>query len=198
MLLSFVSTVAAEDDPLKDPFGDELSMATPPPPSPEQMPTIRESTVRRAPPSDVCPSPRSLKTIRQLSDRVAAAKGEFPPECSLGQPAFQPRRWAPKTFTWTASGLCHRPLYFEDEQLERYGHSRAPLVQAVLSPAKFFLTFPVLPYEMGLYPPRECIYTLGYYRPGDYSPYMFDAIPFSMRAAACEAGAVTGALFALP
>ncbi len=46
---------------------------------------------------------------------------------------------------------------------------------------------------MGLYPPRECIYTLGYYRPGDYSPYIFDAIPLSMRAALFEAGAWTGA-----
>ena len=161
MLLGFVSTVAAADDPFKDPFGDGLSMATPPPPSPEKMPTIEESVARRAPPPDVCPSPRSLKTHPPVERQVAAAKGEFPPECGLGQPAFQPRCWGSKTFTWTASGLCHRPLYFEDEQLERYGHSRRPLVQAVMSPAKFFLTFPVLPYEMGLYPPRECIYTLG-------------------------------------
>ena len=115
-----------------------------------------------------------------------------------GAATFHARCWAPKTFTWTASALCHRPLYFEDEQLERYGHCQRPLVQCVLSPAKFFLTFPVLPYCMGLYPPRECIYTLGYYRPGDYSPYICDPIPLSKRAALVEGAAVTGALFALP
>ena len=94
-------------------------------------------------------------------------------------------------------GVSHRPLYFEDEQLERYGHCRRPLVQCVLSPAKFFLTFPVLPYEMGLYPPRECIYTLGTYRPGDCSPYYCEPIPLSVRASLFEAGAWPAGIFAL-
>ena len=92
-------------------------------------------------------------------------------------------------------GICHRPLYFEDEQLERYGHTRGPL-QYVISPAKFFVTFPILPYEMGLCPPRECIYTLGTYRPGDCSPYYREAIPLSLRASLFEAGFWTGGVFA--
>ncbi len=162
------------------------------------MPTIQDSITPKAAPRDGCPSPQSLKRISEITGSMAAEKGDFPPECSLGAATFHARCWAPKTFTWTASALCHRPLYFEDEQLERYGHCQRPLVQCVLSPAKFFLTFPVLPYCMGLYPPRECIYTLGYYRPGDYSPYICDPIPLSKRAALVEGAAVTGALFALP
>jgi hypothetical protein len=162
------------------------------------MPTIEESVKRKPITSETCPSPTSLKPIEQVSSDVKASRGDFPPECGLGQAVFQPRCWGPKTFTWTASALCHRPLYFEDEQLERYGHSRRPLVQYVLSPAKFFLTLPVLPYEMGLYPPRECIYTLGTYRPGDCSPYLCDPIPLSVRASLVEAGAWTGAVFLVP
>ncbi len=202
--LCLVSGAAAAEDPFQDPFGDALAQApaAPLPPAPpaastEKMPTVQESTQRKAVPKDVCVSPQSLKTIGQLSSSIAASKGDFPPQCGLGQAVYQPRCWGSKTFTWTASALSHRPLYFEDEQLERYGHCRRPLVQCVLSPAKFFLTFPVLPYEMGLYPPRECIYTLGTYRPGDCSPYWCEPIPLSLRASLFEAGAWPAGIFAL-
>ena len=119
-------------------------------------------------------------------------------ECTLGDKVFQTRAWLPTTFTWKASGLCHKPLYFEDVHLERYGHSWGPLAQPVLSGAHFFLTFPILPYKMGLYPPRECIYTLGYYRPGSCAPYMLDPLPISVRAALFEAGAWVGGVYLIP
>ena len=38
-----------------------------------------------------------------------------------------------------------------------------------------------LPYKMGLELPNECVYTLGYYRPGDCAPYLFDPLPISVR-----------------
>jgi len=59
-----------------------------------------------------------------------------------------------------------------------------PWVQPLASAANFFLTFPILPYKMGLEMPNECIYTLGYYRPGDCAPYLFDPLPISVRGAA--------------
>jgi hypothetical protein len=90
--------------------------------------------------------------------------------------------------------LCHKPLYFEDIQLERYGHALGPWVQPFASGVHFFLTLPILPYKMGLELPDECMYTLGYYRPGDCAPYMLDPIPLSIRAGLFEAGAwVAGA-----
>jgi hypothetical protein len=108
------------------------------------------------------------------------------------------QRWAPITFTWKASGLCHKPLYFEDVQLERYGHSCGPFLQPIASGAHFFLTVPLLPYKMGLEPPDECMYSLGYYRPGSCAPYMLDPIPLSVRAGLAEAGVVTGLVFLIP
>ncbi|MHB8900258.1 MAG: hypothetical protein ACYC6Y_16025 [Thermoguttaceae bacterium] len=121
-----------------------------------------------------------------------------PVSCTLGGGQFVPRQWAPTTFMWQASGLCHKPAYFEDVHLERYGHSWGPYIQPLMSGAHFFLNVPVLPYKMGLYPPNECIYTLGYYRPGSCAPYMLDPLPLSVRAALAQGGAVVGLAYLIP
>ncbi|HEX3727940.1 MAG TPA: hypothetical protein VHV08_16930, partial [Pirellulales bacterium] len=121
---------------------------------------------------------------------------DFPCECTLGtKTKFAGRDWAPLTFTWKATSVCHKPLYFEDAQLERYGHSWNPVVQPFMSAAHFFISVPLLPYKMGLNPPNECMYSLGYYRPGDCAPYMIDPIPLSLRGAAYQALGVTGFVF---
>lgn len=145
-----------------------------------------------------CPSPRDLKPISKVGYRITPEKGELPQECSLGDDQFRPRIWTPITFTWTASALCHKPLYFEEAQLERYGHTWGLCLQPVVSAAHFFVTVPIMPYLMGLNPPCECIYTLGYYRPGSCAPYMLDPLPLSVRAGLWEAGAWTGAAFVFP
>ena len=82
--------------------------------------------------------------------------------------------------------------------LERYGHSWGPFLQPVISGGHFFLTVPVLPYKMGLALPGECMYTLGYYRPGSCAPYMLDPLPLSIRAALLEGGAWVGAAAVIP
>ena len=146
-----------------------------------------------------CPTIKDLKKIGELTTSLTPEEGDLPQDCPLGKNAvFQPRNWAPITYAWTASGLCHKPLYFEDVQLERYGHMAGPWLQPFASGAHFFLTIPILPYKMGLEPPNECIYALGYYRPGDCAPYMLDPIPLSVRAALFEAGALTGAACVIP
>jgi len=134
-----------------------------------------------------------------LDINIVGTEGtDFPCECVLGNEVFQPRSWACTTYQWKASGLCHKPLYFEDVHLERYGHSSKPIVQDLLSGAHFFATLPLLPYKMGLETPCECIYPLGYYRPGSCAPYLLDPFPISVRAAAFEAGAVLGGIFLIP
>ena len=57
---------------------------------------------------------------------------------------------------------------------------------------------PILPYKMGLELPDECMYTLGYYRPGDCAPYMLDPLPVSIRAGLFEAGAWVGGAAIIP
>ena len=158
-----------------------------------------------------CPSPndKDLYTpIGELTtdisvkpDRDQAVDVEEPGKCVLSDKTLDPhtlRNWSPTTFTWKASGLCHKPLYFEDVQLERYGHSHGPYLQPIISGAHFFLSIPALPYYMGVYPPGECIYTLGYYRPGSCAPYMVEPFPLSFRGALAAGGIWTGAAFVIP
>jgi len=140
----------------------------------------------------------AFKPIGALTTNIAPSQGVLPQEHPLLAPAFQPRAFAPFTYNWVAPGLCHKPLYFEDVGLERYGHTCCPLLQPFVSGAFFFLTIPVLPYEMGVEPPCEDIYALGYYRPGSCAPYILDPIPLSVRGAVFEAGAWVGGVFAFP
>lgn len=139
-----------------------------------------------------------IDTISLDISLKGVAGKHYPFSCGLGEQPFRGRRWDQVTFMWKASGLCHKPLYFEQVQLERYGHSWGPYVQPIISGAHFFATFPVLPYKMGIQAPNECVYTLGYYRPGNCAPYMIDAVPFTWRAAAFEAGAWVGGAAAIP
>jgi hypothetical protein len=164
-------------------------------------------------PADECPSPYDpdyYKRITELNSDITPRDGEFPRECPVTDETIYPfapgqvrynvqgQSWGGTTFAWKASALCHKPLYFEDEHLERYGHSWGPRLQPVLSGARFFLTIPALPYMMGLYPPGECIYTLGHYRPGSCAPYMLDPLPLSVRAALAEGGVWTGMAALVP
>lgn len=135
-----------------------------------------------------------------LTINVTGVEGEdYPYVCSVDDGSLAaPRCWAEVTYMWKASALCHKPLYFEDVHLERYGHSWGPYVQPLVSGAHFFGTLPVLPYKMGLKTPNECVYTLGHYRPGDCAPYLIDPVPFTWRAAWFQAGGVLGVAAFLP
>jgi hypothetical protein len=148
----------------------------------------------------------ALKRLREdrlaaidLDIRVGGRPGnDYPCECRLEGETFEPRRFATTMFTWKAAGYCHKPLYFEDWQLERYGHSHGPLADPFFSAAHFFTTLPVLPYKMGVELPWECVYPLGYYRPGSCAPWTVPAIPISLRGMAVEAATVTGLVFLFP
>ena len=102
------------------------------------------------------------------------------------------------TFHWKASALCHKPLYFEEVQLERYGHSHGPLLQPIISTGHFFVNIAILPYKMGINPPNECMYALGYYRPGSCAPYMIPPVPYSIRGGVYQGLAVGGAIAIFP
>jgi len=124
-----------------------------------------------------------------------------PFECNLGTERFSldsGREWAQTCYTWKASGLCHKPLYFEQSHMERYGHSWGPVLDPVVSGAHFFASVPLLPYKMGVEPPCECIYPLGHYRPGNCAPHYIEPWPWSIRGAALQATAVTGLIYAVP
>lgn len=208
-----------EPEPLRssvDPFADE---PIPPPPSSAQPPSSDElspddlSQGISTPPGDTsCKGygAECLKAIRDLQRRdisqivvglvIEGVEGEdFPCDCQLGDnvdaPTFVGRNFSRTCFNWTATGVCHKPLYFEDVQLERYGHSWNPVLQPFMSAGHFFVSVPLLPYKMGLNLPNECMYSLGYYRPGDCAPYLIEPVPLSLRAAIFQGLGATGFAF---
>ena len=128
-----------------------------------------------------------------------AAVSEFwriPTVCLLGNRGGSPyRSWTPQTVTWTASALCHKPLYFENRQLERYGHSRGPFAQPIHSTLHFFTSLVSVPYQSAINPPNECQYALGFFRPGDCAPWLKDPIPISLEGIRRQALFTTGAAF---
>lgn len=136
----------------------------------------------------------------KLSDAdwsAVAAYWQIPVPCGLGTQDVPTRNWIPQTYTWKASALCHKPLYFEDIQLERYGHSHGPFSQPVRSAAHFFVRFVTWPYQTAIHPSNECQYALGFYRPGDCAPWLKDPIPISLSGLGRQAIA-TGAVIAIP
>jgi len=152
--------------------------------------------------SEKCTSPRSLKSIGSITADISIKPQDLtgakhlPLECTLGNEPVEPRHWRRTTFAWCAATTCHMPNYFEDEQLERYGHTWGPVTQTTVSTVKFFATVPLVPYFMGVNPPNECIYDLGTYRPGSCAPHYLDPFPISVRGAINE-GMFLGILPAL-
>jgi hypothetical protein len=147
-----------------------------------------------------CPELSDLKKINAITNNVTAQPGELPRECFFDTNVLSPsnRAWMTTNYMWKASGMCHKPLYFEQIALERYGHSTGKYSQPFVDAAHFFLTVPVLPYKMGVELPWECKYALGYYRPGSCAPYIIPPVPLSARGAALEAATAAALIYTLP
>jgi hypothetical protein len=107
------------------------------------------------------------------------------------------RLWGASISSWEAPALCHRPLYFEDENLERHGRSFG-LLQPAASAVHFAGRAAAWPYLAGAFSPHECIYTLGRERPGSCADYRLYRPPVSLRGAVYQGAAVTGLSFVVP
>lgn len=148
-------------------------------------------------------SSHGLRPMSELFVDAALPTGAVPEQPAderhapnvYGRQLTEARPWNSYEFNWAASGMLHKPLYFEDVNLERYGNSACPFIQPISSGVRFFATVPMLPYKMTLEPPRECIYTLGYCRPGSQAPNLFYHPPLNVKAAIVEAAACTATVF---
>ncbi|MEZ6059148.1 MAG: hypothetical protein R3C19_02185 [Planctomycetaceae bacterium] len=107
-------------------------------------------------------------------------------------PYFAPRRLSRNTYPFQ----CH-PLYFEDPNLERCGQSNGCLT-TLGSAVHFYSLIAVTPYLTTVDHPRDCVRTLPdcptchEFAPEDYLP------EWSWKAAAVQAGAVTGLFYIIP
>lgn len=194
----FVSQFAQEDTPsqpytesVRDP--SQLKKVTDilPYDDYEPNPEIRAND----PCENLCPRPDG-------QDCKVYAEGERRPECPeeirLSEGTYEGRLLPETVFTWEASNLYHQPLYFEDPQLERYGHTHGHYCQPFISGGRFMGQLLGLPYQMTLHPLCAKRYTLGWYRPGECAPKQIYQIPFNLHAAAVTAGFYTGMVFLIP
>lgn len=102
-----------------------------------------------------------------------------------------------KTALWASPNYCHRPLYFEDVNLERFG-ARHPFLQPALSGLHFFGSTIRLPYQMAQTAPSDCRYEAGHGRPGNHYCYQRERLPTDFKALSFQALLTTGLIFALP
>lgn len=137
----------------------------------------------------LCPQPSSLPDDRR------ARCPEMQPLPTSGATT---RQFALVDYQWFATNLHHKPLYFEDVVLERYGQQYPCGIQPFVSIARFGVQGIGLPYQMAIDPVWQDIYALGYYRPGDNAPELLYQVPFNMKAAAAAGGVYTGLIFLIP
>jgi hypothetical protein len=147
-----------------------------------------DGLLQRMGPTDRCLDVRLVNQI--TTDISIKADGSERPEdigsvCRPSQvepgSAMPFREWQPLGYCWEAPSLCHGPLYFEETNLERFGYSQKGLraIQPLASTARFFGTVPMLPYLLLAEPSRDCVYTLGQYRPGSCVPFQWNYPYFS-------------------
>jgi hypothetical protein len=139
-----------------------------------------------------------MSNLSAVDQKFAWDIMNLPFECEFSATETYCRSFAPTHVAWHASNLCHKPLYFEDIQLERYGHTVGPIKQPLKSAAKFLLQAALLPYQMALHPPNECQYPLGLFRPGNCAPYLRTPFPWERRAIGYQAGVATGLFLLVP
>jgi hypothetical protein len=106
--------------------------------------------------------------------------------------------WSAFEEHWAATCFCHRPLYFEEINAERYGYTPGYCIQPFVSAGRFLATIPALPYLMVAHPPCECVYSLGYYRPGSCVPYRWHRPAACVGAGLFEAAVAVGLVVLIP
>jgi hypothetical protein len=153
---------------------------------------------------DAAPQPELPGTspIKRITEIVPSYRppspGHLPESQARPDGEYVPREFAPATYHWAATNLYHRPAYFEDIALERYGHTYHPLLQPAVSIGKFGAQFLTLPYAMTIDPPRKKMYTLGYDQMGNQMPKREYRAPWNFKAASVQGAVTTGFWFLIP
>jgi hypothetical protein len=153
------------------------------------------------------------KPLGELGINIAQSSGSLPTDLAtpcwdqINQKETALRAWSTAVYNWDATCLCHRPLYFEEVNLERYGYQCGDhccsfpcecCLQPAASAAHFYGSVLALPYCMAAECPGDCVYTLGHYRPGDCNPWRYHWPPCDPLAMLSVGGVYTGLIFAIP
>jgi hypothetical protein len=184
----------------------QINFQIPPRPPAQPSDSLPPPTGPSATASDPCAAAVE-KPMSALGIYIGLPTGDLPADHAAacwesinqsGGPLAAARGWPGLVYQWDATALCHRPLYFEEINLERHGYGCCACLQPLASAAHFFGTVPALPYCMADECPCECVYTLGHYRPGSCPPWRCHWPSWDPLAAAAEGGVITGMIFLIP
>jgi hypothetical protein len=147
------------------------------------------------------------KPIGSLTTNILVSRGELPANYAAARfekegmefhTVGTSRPWLELVYNWEATGFFHGPLYFEQPNAERLGHSTGVIVQPFILGAHFFAHIPALPYMVVAEPPLTRCYTLGHYRPGRYAPWRYIRLPVSIAGGVAQTGVVLGLVYLIP
>ena len=162
----------------------------------ERLPTVAEGRMTLPP---IRAATIDVAAIGNGSTPLEFRSAEDTPVVDLPESGMErDSSWVSTDYQFAAANTFSHPRYFEDRMLERHGHERYPLLQPVVSGARFFVTFPMLPYLMTVSPPCECQSELGYFRAGSCVYPYIQRPPYQRDAVIVEAAAISGAAIALP
>ncbi|WP_437188428.1 hypothetical protein SH668x_001874 [Planctomicrobium sp. SH668] len=147
-------------------------------------------------------SPSGEETGKYLCPQPSAIPDDQRARCpdfqTLPSTGSIDRQFSMIDYQWMPTNLKHKPLYFEDVALERYGQQYPCGIQPFVSIGRFAVQGFGLPYQMAIDPVWRDIYPLGYYRPGDKAPELENQVPINLQAAAVTGGVYTGLIFLVP
>jgi hypothetical protein len=84
--------------------------------------------------------------------------------------SYGAENWDPLGYCWASPAFCHKPLYFEQPNLERYAKYPNCTVATIGSIGHFYGTALLLPAKFAMKPCWSSSCTLGNHRPGDCNP----------------------------
>lgn len=157
--------------------------------APVHLPRLDEIDVRDA--TRLKPTNDGSSSIQAPANQAQLLLGMRPP-VYYGASAWPGLQMNRNTYPF-----CHKPLYFENPNLERCGYHYGCLTTPV-SMAFFYGTIPILPYRHGAEPPWECVPSLPDCRYGDRFGYDAYLPPLSLRGAVFQAAATVGMIYAVP
>jgi hypothetical protein len=162
---------------------NELEVNTLPQPNDLALTSIRDVSIDIRPPGELVP--------HDEGDTLVAAKE------TVYYQSLECVDDLDHTFFVSSPMFCHRPLYFEECCLERYGQ-HCGVFQPLASAAHFFGTLPAMPYKLVVDPPCDCVSAVGPYGPCDDGPCRKSWPPLRWDAAMVEASVVTGLILLIP
>jgi len=134
---------------------------------------------------------------QEARDEKVPERITFPDEPVLSKDPYYGRDWPQQTLFVEPAYVCHKRLFFEELNSERYGWDLG-LAGPFVSTGYFFKDLFLLPYHAFTNPCRKYECSSGKCRPGDPVPYLLYPEGLSVTGAAAEIGTIAALMAIFP